>query len=183
MKIYIKKKYAIISTLIVLAAIIIDFVTKRIVMANMTEGQSIPLIQNVLHITYITNTGAAFGSLSGARWLFMTLSTIMILVLIALLIFWDERNKLFYASVSMIIGGGIGNMIDRIFYGAVVDFIDFRAFDFWIWIFNGADSFVCVGVGLLLIYYISSEIKYARLQKAADAERAEADNSAGESDE
>jgi hypothetical protein len=56
----------------------------------------------------------------------------------------------------MAIGGGIGNMIDRIAYGTVVDFIDFCAFpELWMWIFNGADSFVCVGAALLVIYYIT----------------------------
>ena len=72
----------------------------------------------------------------------------------------------------MIVGGGIGNMIDRIFNGdvigngVVVDFIDFCAFpNLWMWIFNGADSFVCVGVGLFVIYYIRSEIKAAKAKK------------------
>ena len=67
----------------------------------------------------------------------------------------------------MILGGGIGNMIDRIFYGEVVDFLDFCAFpELWSWIFNLADSFVCVGVGLLMLYYILAEIKHAREEKS-----------------
>jgi len=156
-------KGALISLFVAISTVIIDLVTKLIVMNTMTLGQSIPLIKNVLHITYITNKGAAFGSFSDARWLFMTLSSLLIVFLCVLLVTWEDRNTLFYVSVSMVLGGGIGNMIDRIFYGEVVDFIDFCAFPrLWQWIFNGADSFVCVGVGLLIIYYVRSEIRNAK---------------------
>jgi signal peptidase II len=156
-------KGALISLFVTISTVIIDLVTKLVVMNTMTLGQSIPLIKNVLHITYITNKGAAFGSFSDARWLFMTLSSLLIVFLCVLLVTWEDRNTLFYVSVSMVLGGGIGNMIDRIFYGEVVDFIDFCAFPkLWQWIFNGADSFVCVGVGLLIIYYVRSEIRNAK---------------------
>ena len=156
-------KGALISLFVAISTVIIDLVTKLVVMNTMTLGQSIPLIKNVLHITYITNKGAAFGSFSDARWLFMTLSSLLIVFLCVLLVTWEDRNTLFYVSVSMVLGGGIGNMIDRIFYGEVVDFIDFCAFPkLWQWIFNGADSFVCVGVGLLIIYYVRSEIRNAK---------------------
>ncbi len=107
-------------------------------------------------VMYITNDGAAFGSFSEHRWVFMTLSTIMLIGLVVLLIIWDRPKPTFYIGTSMAIGGGIGNMIDRIAYGTVVDFIDFCAFpELWMWIFNGADSFVCVGAVLLVIYYIT----------------------------
>ena len=159
-------KGALISLFVTIFTIITDLVTKIIVMNTMSLGQSIPLIKGVLHITYITNKGAAFGSFSDARWLFMTLSTLLIVFLCALLIAWEDRHPLFYVSVSMVLGGGIGNMIDRIFYGEVVDFIDFCAFPrLWQWIFNGADSFVCVGVGLLIVYYVRAEIRNAREKK------------------
>ncbi len=162
----ITKKYAIISVAIVLATVIIDYITKLLVMKNMVIGQSIPLIKDVLHLTYTTNDGAAFGWFDDARWLFMTASGIMIVGFAVLLVLWDDRDPLFYISGSLLVGGGIGNMIDRIFYGEVVDFIDFCAFDFWVYIFNGADSFVCVGVGLLLIYYIRAEVRAAKAKKA-----------------
>ncbi len=162
-KIAINKKGTAIALFVTLFTVIIDYISKIIVMKNMDLGQSIPLIKNILHITYITNPGAAFGSLSDARWLFMTASVIMIFALLALIIFWDDNSTLFYISVSMILGGGIGNMIDRIFYGEVVDFIDFCAFPkLWSWIFNLADTFVCVGVGLLILYYILAEVRNAK---------------------
>ncbi len=174
MKIQITKRYALLSALIVFGAVIIDFVTKQIIMHNMTEGQSIPLIKNFLHITYITNDGMAFGALDNARWIFMTASAVMILGLTALLMLWDDRHPLFYISASMVLGGGIGNMIDRTFYGdvlfqgEVVDFIDFRGI--WQYIFNGADSFVCVGAGLLALYFILSEVKAYKTKKSSEQE-------------
>lgn len=170
LKINIKRKGAVIAICVVIATVLIDLVTKLLVMNGMELGQSIPLIDGVLHLTYITNKGAAFGSFANARWLFMTVSVLLIAFLTFMLLVFDDANELFYVSVSMVIGGGIGNMIDRIAYGEVVDFIDFCAFpELWSWIFNGADSFVCVGGGLLVLWYILSEVKAARKKKAEKA--------------
>ena len=152
----IKPIYALLCASIIFGTVFIDFITKKLVMVTMKLGESIPLIPGVLNLTYITNDGAAFGSFSEHRWVFMTLSTIMLVGLIVLLIIWDRPKPTIYIGTSMAIGGGIGNMIDRIAYGTVVDFIDFCAFpELWMWIFNGADSFVCVGAALLIIYYIT----------------------------
>lgn len=155
---YIKIKpiYALLCASIVIGSVLIDFITKKLVMLTMKLGESIPLIPGVLNLTYITNDGAAFGSFSEHRWVFMTLSSIMIVGLIAVILIWDRPKPTFYIGTSMALGGGIGNMIDRIAYGTVVDFIDFCAFpELWSWIFNGADSFVCVGAGILVVYYIT----------------------------
>lgn len=184
LKVKIRKKGAIVSLSVIIVSVLVDFITKQLVMNNMELGESIPLIKNVLHITYITNDGAAFGSFSDARWLFMTVSAVMILFLGAMLIFYEEDSPLFSVSLSLIIGGGIGNMIDRIFYGVVIDFIDFCAFpDLWKWIFNGADSFVSIGVALLIIYYIRAEIRSAGEKKsAAEAAASDKDPENGDKD-
>ena len=172
LKLNITKKGAIISLSVVIAGVLIDFFTKLAVMKNMALGQSIPLIEDVLHLTFITNKGAAFGSFSDKRWVFMTISTLLIIVLIAIILLWDNANALFYTSTSLILAGGIGNMIDRIAYGYVVDFIDFCAFpNLWQWIFNGADSFVCVGAGMLLLWYILEEVKNYKKAKAQAIEK------------
>lgn len=156
-------KGALISLFVTIFTVLCDLITKLTVMNTMQLGQSIPIIKNVLHITYITNKGAAFGAFADARWLFMTLSSLLIVFIAVLILTWEDKSPLFYVAASMILGGGIGNMIDRIFYGEVIDFIDFCAFPkLWQWIFNGADSFVCIGVGLFAIYYIRAEIKNAR---------------------
>ncbi len=166
LKLGITKKGAIISLFVLVFGWLIDFFSKLIVMKNMAIGQSIPLINNVLHITFIINRGAAFGSLSEKRWLFMIMSSVLIVGLILLILFWDKPSPLFYVASSLVLTGGIGNMTDRIAYGYVVDFIDFCAFpNLWQWIFNFADSFVCVGAGLLIVWYICEEVKNYRKSK------------------
>ena len=166
LKLGITKKGAIISLLVVIVGVLGDLLTKLAVVTNMEIGQSVPLIKDVLHLTYITNKGAAFGSFSEHRWVFMVASALLIVGLVVLILLWDKANVLFYVSTSLVLAGGIGNMIDRIAYGYVVDFIDFCAFpSLWKWIFNGADSFVCVGSGLLILWYIIEEVKNAKKKK------------------
>jgi signal peptidase II len=166
LKLNVSKKGAIISLSVVILGVLVDFLTKIAVMKNMAVGQSIPLIEDVLHLTYITNKGAAFGSFSDKRWVFMSVSALLIVVLVAIILLWKNGNALFYTATSLILAGGIGNMIDRIAYGYVVDFIDFCAFPkLWQWIFNGADSFVCVGAGMLMLWYILEEIKNYKKSK------------------
>lgn len=167
LKLGITKKGAIISLSVLVFGWLADFFSKLAVMKNMALGQSIPVINDVLHITFIINEGAAFGSLSEKRWVFMVLSSLLIVGLTVLILFWDKPSALFYVATSLVLTGGVGNMTDRIAYGYVVDFIDFCAFpNLWKWIFNLADSFVCVGAGLLIVWYIYEEIKHYRASKA-----------------
>ena len=169
-KLGITKKGAIISLSVVIIGLLVDFFSKLAVMTNMEIGEvgSIPLIKDFLHLTYITNKGAAFGSLSDSRWIFMSVSCVLIAVLTVLILLFKKANTLFYVATSLILSGGIGNMIDRIAYGYVVDFIDFRGI--WSYIFNGADSFVCVGAGLLVLWYILEEVKNYKSKKAEKTE-------------
>ena len=152
---------------------LIDQITKLIVDANMTLGQSIPLWEDVFHITYIHNEGAAMGILSEQRWVFLVLSTLAIIAITAYIVYARKKIAPLEAlAFGMIAGGGIGNMIDRTFYGdtlfggAVIDFFDFRAFSFWKWIFNVADIAVCVGVGLYALTVILAEVKEYKKRKA-----------------
>lgn len=126
-------------------------------------GKSVTVIPYVAKLTYAENRGAAFGSMEDSRWIFMVTSTLLILVLGAYLYLGLAENKLYAVSVAMIISGGIGNMIDRVAIGAVVDFIDFRIIDFAI--FNGADSFVCVGAGILMLALILDIVREAKEKK------------------
>lgn len=138
-----------------LAVIIIDESTQWLVITYLKPINSYPLWKDVLHLTYAENTGAAFGILKDSRWVFIIISSVAILGMIIFMIFQRNKNILFLISAGMIIGGGIGNMIDRILYGYVVDFIDFTLINFAI--FNGADSFICIGAALLFIYIIFIE--------------------------
>ena len=165
------------SALITLIAVALDQFTKVLVSRNMALGDTIPIIKDVLHITYVENRGAAFSMLSESRWVFLTFSTLAIAAIIYVMIkFRRELSKLSSLSLAMVLGGAIGNMIDRtfrggvLFDGAVVDFIDFRLINFAV--FNVADSFVCVGAVLLVLSVILDE-KKAREKKTATAKAEE----------
>jgi signal peptidase II len=126
--------------------IILDQLTKLAVMNNMNIGETIPLITNVLHLTYVQNNGAGFGIMQGQQWLFITLS---IILLIAIGYYYKKiPDKISYGIVTgMIIAGVIGNLIDRLSLGYVIDFIDFK-----IWpVFNVADSCMTIAVVLLVV--------------------------------
>ncbi len=168
-KVYKKRKitdYVLYSSIIIVG-IILDQLTKYLTDAFMHLGQTIPIIKDVLHLTYVTNTGAAFGMMKGSRWIFMIVSTIMILALFFYLFLGHADTPLYGIAISMIISGGIGNMIDRIALGYVIDFIDFTLIDFAV--FNGADSFVCIGAGLLILALILDIIKESKTQKSGES--------------
>ena len=138
-----------------LLVVLLDYITKRIVSGNMVLYQSIPVIKGVFNITYVKNTGASFGMMAGARWFFVAVTVIIIAAVIYYAVKNKITDKLFLVSASFVVGGGIGNLIDRIATGAVVDFFDFCLINFAI--FNVADCFVVVGVILMAIYYIKEE--------------------------
>ena len=173
----------IIYSAIILGGIFIDQRTKWLVVKYMDMYESIPLIKNFLHITYTTNDGAAFGMMDGeaGRAVFITISVLAILGFLAYLYLGHADNMLYGVSLAMVISGGIGNMIDRWgfgFYvnpstgmGEVVDFIDFCGI--WNAIFNGADSFVCVGAGMLILALVIDLVKEFKAEKAKKLQAAE----------
>lgn len=175
-KIYKKKTLAdyIIYASILIAGIFIDQLTKWLVVENMSLYEHIPVIRigdTIIASLYrTTNDGAAFGILGDAPWVFNTVSTVAIIAMLAYLFLGHAESKLSGIAVSMLISGGIGNMIDRLSLHYVVDFIYFDIIDFAV--FNGADSFVCVGAGLLvlaLILEMKQEIKKEKLAKEESA--------------
>ena len=156
----------IIYSVIIIVGIFIDQLSKFLVFSNMVRHESIPLIKDFLHITYTTNPGAAFGMMEDQRWIFIVVSTVAILAFAVYLYLGHAENLLYGSAIAMVVSGGIGNMIDRLgfgFYvnengmGEVIDFIDFCGI--WNAIFNGADSFVCVGAGLLILALVIDLVK------------------------
>ncbi len=151
--------------LIIVCSIVLDQLTKYLAVAHLAGNPSYPVIENVLHFTYVENRGAAFGMLANHRWIFMILSTVAIVAL-TVWIFWDKSARRWYhLSAALIVGGGIGNMIDRFLLGYVVDFIDVVCIDFYV--FNVADSCVTVGCVLFMLGVILDEVKVWREKKAA----------------
>jgi signal peptidase II len=159
---------------LMLVAVFLDQISKYLVVIYMELGQSVDVIPGIFRFTYIHNKGAAFGSMTENRWLFMVFSTVAI-VAILVFIFWKKpQSKLMLASLILIGGGGIGNMIDRIRLGYVIDFLDFCAFpNLWMWVFNVADAFVVVGSGMLMLWLILDMVKESRAEKAKKLEAAE----------
>ena len=168
------KKSAILYLLIIALGIYLDQLTKCLAVELLKPIHDFPLIEGVFHLTYSENRGAAFGMLSDNRWVFMSFSTVMILALCVYLFYPKKQTgKLFSIAIAIIVSGGIGNMIDRLWLGYVVDFIDFRLINFAV--FNGADSFVCVGAGFLMLALIRDfikEVKTAR-KKAEDGDKSD----------
>lgn len=137
---------------VILLSVLLDFLSKQIVMGNMELFSSIPLIPNVLSFTYIHNKGAAWGMFSDQRWVFLVVTGIALIVMPIVLYKYRKLHFLFGFSLSLVIGGAVGNMIDRVFLGYVVDFIEFTFIDFPV--FNVADICVTVGAALLFVYLI-----------------------------
>lgn len=159
----------------------IDQLTKYLIVSDFAVGESVPLIDGVFHLTYIKNEGAAFGSLSNYRWVFMTASVLLIVGIIVYAVLKRPKSTCLCLALGMLLGGGIGNMIDRIFLGYVVDFLDFCAFpDLWKWIFNGADTFVCVGTALMVIWMFRSDMN---IDKSVAADAVDGTKGGNENDE
>lgn len=143
--------------LLIIAFVYLDQITKYLAVIFLKTVDTFPLLQDVFHLTYVENRGAAFGMLSNHRWVFMIVSTVGIIALSIYFAYNRRESRLQNTALSMIIAGGIGNMIDRIALGYVVDFFDFTLINFAV--FNVADIFVCVGCGLEVLYMIMMLVK------------------------
>ena len=128
-----------------IAGLILDQALKSWIRTNMTIGQSIPVIQNIFHITYIENPGAAFGILANQRILFLILTALITGIMVYLYLNLRNKKSVAALSLGLVISGAVGNFIDRFIQGTVTDMFDFR-----IWpVFNIADICICIGIALL----------------------------------
>lgn len=158
----------------------LDFVTKRIVLANVGEFMAgIPLIDGLLRFTYVRNAGAAFGMFQGARWPFVIVSVLAVILLTWLLLRASTRG-IKRVAYTMILAGAAGNLVDRIFYdGLVVDFIEMGWRGKTFPVYNVADMGVSIGAALLVIALLREKDAPAVQAPAesADAEVASSDES------
>jgi len=127
-----------------------DQLTKAITMASLTPGQSLPLLPHVLHVTYVQNTGAAFGLFKGQQLVFIVFSIIVIGWMIRELLTKPAMDAVLRWACALLLGGAAGNLIDRLRFGYVVDFIDLRVWP----VFNIGDSAITIGVSLLVLHSI-----------------------------
>ncbi len=139
--------------------IMLDQVTKWFIEHYMYVGESIPIIDNFFYITSHRNRGAAWGILQGQMWLFYVITVVVIIGIIIYLQKNAKGKKLLGVSLALMLGGAIGNFIDRVFRQEVVDFIHTYIFSYNFPVFNIADSALVIGVGLLIIQMLLEERK------------------------
>ncbi len=150
-----KRISSVVSILSIFLILLIDQVSKAVVSSRLSPGQSIPIIKNVLHVTFIKNTGAAFGLFKNSTWFFIAVSVIAVVIIGAILLKAIRNDKFFgnfilNLGLILIMSGALGNLIDRVSLRYVIDFIDVR-----IWpVFNFADSSITIGTALLIVSFV-----------------------------
>lgn len=139
--------------------LLIDQIVKLLIKTNMNLNEEISIIPNFFSIQYLKNTGAAFSILENKTILLAITSIICISVIIYYLKKEENLTTAMYLSFGLVLGGILGNLIDRIVYQGVIDFLSFQIFNYNFPVFNIADIGITIGVLLLIIIYISRDIK------------------------
>lgn len=153
------------TCLYAIVLIVIDYISKIIISNYISLNTSIPIIGNFLRLTYVRNTGAAFSIFSNYTYLLAVISILVIL----LILYYVYRKK--YVSgfdalcYGLLLGGATGNLIDRLIYGYVVDFISIRIVKYNFPVFNLADSFIVIAFILLILVEIKKDILVKRKKK------------------
>lgn len=130
---------------------IIDQIIKYFVSTYLEPVGSVSVIDNLFSLTYVENNGVAFGMFSDMRWVFVALTSVLLAIIIFYMFKKRPKGKFFYICASLIIGGGIGNLIDRIFYGYVIDYL---SLSFFPPVCNFADYCITAGTIMLVIYLL-----------------------------
>lgn len=148
-----------------LMVLVIDQLSKVYVSNNFEMAKSYDFLPGIIDITYIHNDGGAWGMLGGYTWALLSITIVIMLVCIALLLKTGLKDKLMFWALMLILSGGIGNMIDRIFRGGNV--IDFLHFEFWPTypVFNIADCAIVIGAGIMLLYFLKEMIEENRKKR------------------
>lgn len=173
------KKHASVFSLVAAALIVgIDQLLKVIVVQFLKPVITVPLWQDKIHLTYIENRGAAFSMLDGNRYLLMIFTSVIVLAGIYVIAAKKIKAPFAIWTIAVILGGGAGNLVDRIFRGYVVDYIDFRIINFAV--FNFADCCVVIGTILLMIYILlnNKDSKDNELEETAPVLEEEFENDA-----
>jgi len=153
------KKREIYLTLLILFVVLADQLTKLWIMSSLPLYTKRVIIPGVFNLVHVANTGAAFGLLAGehAWWRQVFFIAVALVALVVILVAYRQskvRTPIFITAVGLIAGGALGNLIDRIRFGSVVDFLDFYIKSYHWPAFNVADSAISVGVGLFLVHLL-----------------------------
>ena len=186
----IPKKEALLIYFIIAALIVmLDQASKYFLSMQLSHGETVQLIPGIINMIYVENTGAAFSFLSDMRWVLVSVSAIAVVLLAILLIRYGSKMKLLGSlSLACVLGGAIGNLIDRALFGYVVDFFEFAFVRFAI--FNVADIFITVGGIVFCLYYIFGRDELlkdfswgGKKKEAQDVSADEPDNDTEENDD
>ncbi len=131
---------------------ILDQAAKVFAAGLLPSLKSVPIIKDVFHLTYVENTGAGFGVFSGHTWILTVLTLAVILAVVIYMTAKRPKSKTLTLAMTFIMGGALGNVIDRIRLGYVIDFFDFTLIDFPV--FNVADCFITIGAVIFAVYVI-----------------------------
>ena len=149
----------IIALLLAVTAVVADQLLKLLVVARLKPVGDITVIPGFFHLTYVENPGAAFGILANHRWIFITVTFLICIVIVWLIFAYKEHAFFSYTASILILAGGVGNIIDRLMNGYVVDYLHVLFFPF---VFNFADCCVTVGTALLILHLLFFGEKHAK---------------------
>ena len=146
--------------------LIADQLTKYYIISNFSLGESTGFIKGLIDIVYIHNEGAAWGMLSGKTWILIAFTVIAMIFCGYCFVKYGKNNKLMLFGLMLVVSGGIGNLIDRIFRDGKV--IDFLHFEFWpdFPVFNVADCAIVIGVGLLILYFVLDTVNEMKMKQS-----------------
>ena len=147
----------IVSVVTTVVLIVLDRVSKIWAVQTLMPVESMPMIPGIIEFRYVENNGAAFGLLAGRQSFLIVFTSIALLVVAFVLFLRRPKDKMETISLMLIFSGGVGNLIDRIATGYVVDYFNLLFMRFAV--FNLADCYVCIGVGLLFIAFIRTELR------------------------
>jgi signal peptidase II len=142
--------------------ILADRLTKLWAIRSLPVGEPRPLLGNAIRLTRVYNGGGAFGLFPGNGGLFIAVSAIAATLILLVLLFYRSQRRLLRAGLTLVFVGAIGNLIDRVAYGYVLDFFEVRGFS----IFNVADSCITVGAALIVLYALLGGERHRSLRKA-----------------
>lgn len=140
-----------IALIIGVALAAIDQIIKYFIVSELKPVGTVNVLGDVFKLTYVENRGVAFGMFSGMQWVFILLTSALLAAIIFYMFKKRPKSKFFYITVALIIGGGIGNLIDRVFLNYVVDYL---SLSFFPPVCNFADYCITVGVGMLAVYLL-----------------------------
>ena len=135
-----------------MAVFAVDWATKWLVIRHLIPGESVAVIPHIFMFTYVQNPGAAFGILPFQTDKFVLIGIVLLIVLVAASFYLGRGNPVLSLALAFLTGGVLGNLVDRLLTGYVIDFLDFRVWP----VFNVADSFICIGTALLIYIILFS---------------------------